>query len=104
MSDQAKILSEGIKRMSDSLDESDAVRADSSSSAILSFEDGKTHRISSRDCRRVLQSEVTVKQLCDVITTAGHSLAETSIELEELTIPEDALFALEELLAVVEEV
>lgn len=104
MSDQAHLFNDKIRRLTDILDDMDDVKATPDSSAVITFSDGSTARIQSQDCQKIFHSEETVEKLCSIVRAVGSPLNETTIELYEMTLPEEALFELEEKFAVVEEV
>jgi len=93
MSDQASAFKRKVHVLLETLDENDDVKTCKDSSAVITFEDGSTHRLSGLDCQKLFQSQATVKQFCHAVKEGRE---EISIELYDVTLPEEALFELDD--------
>ena len=85
--------------LAETLDMSDEVKTGENSSAVVIMFDGSQHRVSAEDCAKFFASKKTVGLFCDLVPSPD----ETSIELFDLKLDQDALFELEARLMSVEE-
>lgn len=92
-------LNENLKKLADGLEESDEVKVDENSSAVITTEDGQPIKLDYKDCRKFFATVNTVKALCDTITSVNSA----SIELYSVTLPDEVMLELEERFALVEE-
>lgn len=96
----ASAFKEKLTNLLSQLDMSNDVGFTNTSNATITFGDLSTVTLTAKECRLVFQSVEVAEMLLNAIPV----MHETSIELQDLTLPDDVTLLLEESLASLDEV
>ena len=89
--EETQAIARKLAPVLESLEESDDVKIAKKYTVVITLDDLETISLSRSECRKLLQNGKSAKQLCEAI---GDSPC--SIELGGITIPDDAMYVLDE--------